>query len=102
LIKILDGDLHPHLKARMLQRGITLEEIETVLNNGWDATDAKPGTIGKCLVFRYNETWEGKFCEEKEASVYYKVVNNRMMLLTVKARYGKGFLKEGKDYEVGV
>ena len=102
MIKILDDDLHPHLKTRMLQRGITLEEIETVLNNGWDATDAKPGTIGKCLVFRYNETWEGKFFEEKEVSAYYKVVNNRMMLLTVKARYGKGFLEEGKDYEVGV
>lgn len=95
MIKVLDTDLHPHLKARMLQRGITKEEIETVLNNGWDATDTKPGTIGKVFVFQYNEMWEGKFFEEKEVSVYYKMVNDTMMLLTVKARYGKGFLKEG-------
>ena len=52
---------------------------------------SKPGTIGKVFVFQYNEMWEGKFFEEKEVSVYYKMVNDTMMLLTVKARYGKGF-----------
>ncbi len=75
----------------MSQRGITIEEIERVLNEGWDATDAKPGTLGKVFVFLYNRIWEGKLFEEKEVSVYYKLVNNRVSLLTAKARYGKGF-----------
>ena len=61
MIKISDADLHPHLRARMAQRGITLEEI-----------------------------------------VYYKPVHDTVVLLTVKARYGKGFLKEGEDDEVRI
>ena len=43
-IQITQVDLHPHLRARMHQRGITWEEIEQTLNEGWEATDAKPGT----------------------------------------------------------
>lgn len=91
MIEISEADLHPHLKARMSQRGITIEEIERVLNEGREATDAKPGTLGKVFVFLYNRMWEGKLFEEKEVSVYYRLVNNRVSLLTVKARYGKGF-----------
>ena len=91
MIKISEADLHPHLKARMSQRGITMEEIEKVLNEGLEATDTKPGTIGKVFVFLYNGMWEGKLFEGKEVSVYYKLVNDTMVLLTVKARYGKGF-----------
>jgi hypothetical protein len=48
---ITEADLHSHLRARMHQRGITREEIERVLNEGWKATDAKPGTLGKVMVF---------------------------------------------------
>jgi len=91
MIKISEADLHPHLKARMSQRGITMEEIEKVLNEGLEATDTKPGTIGKVFVFLYNGMWEGKLFEEKEVSVYYKLINDTIVLLTVKARYGKGF-----------
>ena len=82
MIQISDADLHPHLKARMTQRGVTMEEIEKVLNEGWEATDAKPGTIGKVFVFLYNGMWEGRLFEEKEVSVYYKLVNDTMVLLT--------------------
>ncbi len=91
MIEISEEDLHPHLKARMSQRGITIQEIEKVLNEGREATDAKPGTLGKVFVFLYNGIWEGKLFDEKEVSVYYKSVNNRVMVLTVKARYGRGF-----------
>ena len=100
MIKISDADIHNHLKARMVQRGITRDEIETTLNEGWNAKDTKPGTIGKVFVFPYNKIWEGEFFEEKEVSVYYKIVNNSMVLLTVKARYGKDFLKERGSNEI--
>jgi hypothetical protein len=90
---VTENDLHPHLKARMIQRGITLEELEYTLNKGWDAVDSKPGTFGKTMVYTYHNEWEGHFHEEKEVSVYYKIVDEDIVLLTVKSRYGKSFPK---------
>ena len=92
-MKLDESALHPHLRARMLQRGVTKEEIEKVLNNGWEADDAKSGTLGKVFVFSYKGDWEGKYFEEKKVRVYYKLVNGGFTLLTVKARYGKDFPK---------
>jgi hypothetical protein len=78
----------------MLQRGVTLAEIERTLNEGWEAQDAKPGTIGKVLVLPYRKEWEGRSFEEKEVTAYYKTtVGENIVLLTVKARYGKDFPK---------
>ena len=90
-IQITEEDLHPHLTARMLQRGVTLEEIERTLNNGWEASDAKHGTLGKVMAFPYHQEWEGRSYEEKEVTVYYKIVDDHIVLLTAKTRYGKGF-----------
>ncbi len=89
--QISEADLHPHLRARMRQRGVTQEEIEQTLNEGWRATDAKSGTLGKTLVFPYEQEWEGKFYLEKEVTVYCKKADDDIILLTVKARYGRGF-----------
>lgn len=91
MIRIPEADLHSHLRARMAQRGVTKEEIERTLNDGWDADDSKTGTYGKVFIFAYNGVWEGEFFEEKEVRAYYKLVNDTVMLLTVKTRYGKGF-----------
>jgi hypothetical protein len=77
----------------MLQRGVTREEIERTLNDGWEAPDAKPGMEGKVFVFPYRAKWEGEFFEEKEVTVYYKTVGDVVVVLTVKARYGEGFQK---------
>ncbi len=90
-IQVTEEDFHDHLKARMSQRGVTREEVERTFNDGWEATDAKRGTLGKVMVFPYQEDWEGRWYEEKEVSVYYKVVEGVLVLLTVKARYGKDF-----------
>ena len=30
-VKLSEADIHPHLRARMLQRGVTKEEIEETL-----------------------------------------------------------------------
>lgn len=75
----------------MAQRGVTPEEIEQTVNDGQPAKDAKPGTVGKMLVFPYNTKWEGRFFEKKEVTVYYRVVRSRVVVLTVKARYGREF-----------
>ncbi len=79
----------------MQQRGVTREEIEQTLNKGWPATDAKPDTLGKSFVFPYAQEWEGQFYEEKEVTVYYKVIGQELFLLTVIARYGQRFPRGG-------
>lgn len=87
---ISEADLHPHIKDRMAQRGVTIQEIEQTLNGGWQAMDVKEGTIGKVMVFTYEADWEGQSFKEKEVTVYYKL-GEGLILLTVKARYGEGF-----------
>ncbi|MBI3913522.1 MAG: hypothetical protein HY327_04955 [Chloroflexi bacterium] len=81
----------------MAQRGITREDIQRTLVDGWDATDAREGMFGKSLVFSFRAEWEGRFYEEKEVTVYYKLKESRVILLTAKARYGKGFPRGGQD-----
>ncbi len=90
-LRVSEKDLHPHLQARMAQRGVTLEEIQRALDEGWIATDGRVGTVGKTIVFSYAQEWEGAFYAEKEVSVYYKMGESGIILLTVKARYGSGF-----------
>ena len=98
-IKIDDTDFHSHLKSRMLQRGVTKEEVEKTIKDGWKAEDAKTGTEGKVFVFPYNGEWEGKYFAEKEVTVYYKIVKGKILPLTVKSRYGGKFLKGGVGSE---
>jgi hypothetical protein len=50
---IIPEDLHPHLRARMEQRGVTQAEIELAMDDGWEAKDAKQGMLGKVMVFEY-------------------------------------------------
>ena len=102
MISISELDIHPHLKARMSQRGITIAEIVRVINEGWEVSDAKPGTLGKVFVFQYNNIWEEKVFQEKEVCVYYKFMEDKIVLLTAKARYGKDFSKEGESNEAGI
>jgi len=66
-----------------------------VIDKGWCAEDAKEGTFGKTYVFLYNNYWEGKYYKEKEVTVYYKMKQEKIVLLTAKARYGRDFKKGG-------
>jgi hypothetical protein len=96
-VELSATDFHPHLRARMLQRGVPREEVERTLRDGWQARDAKAGTAGKVFIFPYNADWEGKRFAEKEVTVYYKFVGGQLVVLTVKARYGESFLKGGGE-----
>ena len=98
-MQIQESDLHPHFRARMAQRGITREEVERTINDGWNASDAMPGTVGQVFVFAFKAEWEDKFYAEKEVTVYYKMVEGHLVLLTTKARYGKEFPREGGTHE---
>ncbi len=91
-LHITQDDLHHHLKARMRQRGISLEDINQTLSEGWESTEAKSGTFGKVKVFTYNDKWEGRFYKQKEVTVFYKITKGMdIILLTAIARYGQNF-----------
>ena len=75
----------------MEQRGITEEEVRKTLREGWGAPDAKPGSEGRTLVFTYDAVWERTHYEEKEVTVYFKLEDEQLVLLTTIARYGKNF-----------
>jgi len=91
MFRITEKELHSHLKKRMQERGVTIEEIQITLNHGKNAEDAKSGTAGKKHVFNFNEYWEGQYFKEKEVTVYYKKVQKKVILLTALARYGEDF-----------
>ncbi|RMG78782.1 MAG: DUF4258 domain-containing protein [Chloroflexi bacterium] len=96
---IRESDLHAHLQARMEQRGITFSELQQTLASGWEATDCRPGTAGRVFVFSYEAEWEGRFYNEKEVTVYFKVKDNQIILLTAKSRYGQGFPRGETTHE---
>jgi len=78
----------------MEQRGITEEEVRKTLREGWDTRDAKPGSEGRILVFTYDAVWERTHYEEKEVTVYFKLEDEQLVLLTTIARYGNNFPRE--------
>jgi hypothetical protein len=46
-IRIIQADLHPHLRARMHQRGVIREEIERTLRQAQDKRQAQPTSSGQ-------------------------------------------------------
>lgn len=52
----------------MEQRGIAIEEIERTVNEGWEAEDTKPGTLGKVFVFPFYKQWEGGSSSRKSSA----------------------------------
>ncbi len=93
-MKISQDDLHPHIRARMSQRGVTFDELAHVMARGGPARGSRPGTFGRVAVFPFNAIWEGEYYEEKEVTVYYRKTETGHVLLTVIARYGAGFPNE--------
>ncbi|MFC2089015.1 DUF4258 domain-containing protein [Calditrichota bacterium] len=90
-MKISEKDLHPHLRKRMKERGVSFDDINITLEFGNLVDDAKIGTFGKKYVFTYNSYWEKIFYKFKEVYVYYKLIENKHIVLTVIARYGDKF-----------
>lgn len=86
-------DFHEHIRKRLITRGISESEVRSVLDHGWPGTDAQPSAGCRVLVFPFNAAWEGCPYQEKEVTVYFKVVNDELVLLTAKARYGSNFPK---------
>ena len=102
MIRLADDAFHAHLLARMQPRGILREEIETPLNPGWPADDAKPGTLGKVWVFPYTADWDGREYPEKAVPVYDRIRGAGLVVLTAKARDGISVPRQGERNAAGV
>jgi hypothetical protein len=83
-------DNHPHLAARLAQRGVLAEEVEAVLSEGW-AAPSREGTEARRFVFPFGKQRLGRHFEEKEVTVYFKYDGNVLIVLTAVARYGSQF-----------
>jgi hypothetical protein len=64
---LTDDHFHSHVRRRMEQRGVTEEEVRETLDVGWAATDAKPGTEGRTLVFSYERDVGGNALRRKRS-----------------------------------
>jgi len=84
-------EFHSHITRRMLEHGVSEEEVLFVFEQGWPCGNAHPGRDCRTWVFEFNSQRGRRRYAEKEVTVYFKEVNSDDILLTVKARYGQGF-----------
>jgi hypothetical protein len=77
-----------HAQERIVERGATENEIETVLSKGTE-TSAKKGRKAKEMVFDYDKEWLGKSYPQKKVRVIFVEENSEIVVITVKVYYGK-------------
>ncbi len=82
----MEIQIHPHAKERMLERGVSEAEIMDTLNNG-ELFPAKFERAGFRRNFPYNTTWHGHFYYIKQVEIITVKENNRIVIITVIARY---------------
>ncbi len=81
--------LHPHARARLVQRGATeMEVIETVLKG--KRFPAKFGRTGFRQRFPFNDVWRGRHYATKQVEAF-AVEERGWLVITVIVRYhGRG------------
>ncbi|MBM3325628.1 MAG: DUF4258 domain-containing protein [Calditrichaeota bacterium] len=80
--------IDPHTRQRMPKRGVSQSEIVEVIQTG-ELFPAKLGRTGRFKVFQFDSIYEGKFYQQKRIEVIYVEENNKIVTVTVYARYGK-------------
>ena len=78
--------LHPHAKARAVERGVTdAEDVATV--EGGESFPAKYGRAGFRRNFPFNGEWGGKHYAVKQVEAYAVKEVGDWIVVTVIARY---------------
>ena len=77
-----------HARDRAHERGVLDLEIEKTLDTG-NEFKVKKGRKAKEKVFDYNKAWLGKEYPQKKVQVIYVVEEEKIVVITVKAFYGK-------------
>jgi hypothetical protein len=78
--------IHPHARLRMVERGITEEEIIQTIDTG-ERFAAKYGRQGFRREFIFGKAWQGKSYAMKQIEVYAVVENEEHVVITALAKY---------------
>ena len=77
--------LHPHAKARAVERGVTDAEVVATVEGG-EPFSAKYGRAGFRRNFPFNGEWGGKHYPVKQVEAY-AVEENGWLVITVLVRF---------------
>ena len=78
--------LHSHAKARLTERGATLEEVTETVKEG----EISPANLGRTRFrrnFVYNDLWRGRLYATKQVEVIAVRDRDEVLVLTVITRY---------------
>ena len=78
--------IHPHAKARAVERGATEAEVVATVEEG-ELFPAKYGRTGFRRNFPFNGIWRGKKFSVKQVEAYAVKEGNGWMIVTVITRY---------------
>jgi hypothetical protein len=79
-------DIHPHARARLTERGATVEEVVAVVNGG-ERFAAKFGRTGFRRNFPFDGQWRGKMYRAKQVEAYAVWEHERWLVITVLVKF---------------
>ena len=82
-----------HTLERAEERGTNAKEIKEVINTGFPIS-GKYGRTGKTKICEFKQKRHDKYYEQKKVDVFYAVVKDVIITVTVYVYYGKW---EGED-----
>ncbi len=77
--------IHPHTRARMLERGATEEDVAATVTAG-ERFPAKHGRTGFRRNFTFDGKWQGRAYSTKQVEAY-AVREHGWLVLTVLVKY---------------
>ena len=77
-----------HTLERAEERGTNEKEIIDVINTGF-SIPAKYNRLGKAKIYSFQKQRQGKFYNQKRVEIFYTIVENRVITVTVYVFYGK-------------
>lgn len=80
--------IEPHTLERAEERGASAEEVEDVIQNGFEIP-ARKNRFAKGKVFPFDRERLGKFYKQKRIEVVYLVENGVIVTVTVYVFYGE-------------
>jgi hypothetical protein len=83
----MDILIDPHTLERAEERGTDENEIIDVINTGF-SIPAKYDRLGKAKIYSFQKQRHGKFYNQKRVEIFYTIVENRVITVTVYVFYG--------------
>ena len=83
----MDILIEPHTLERAEERGTDENEIIDVINTGF-SIPAKYDRLGKAKIYSFQKQRHGKFYNQKRVEIFYTIVENRVITVTVYVFYG--------------